>query len=618
MVGLILSINSPFPKIIGVVMGVMGLWWYRHWVWSLLILSMLVSVQIRELLPQSPNGLVSELNDRSTLVTSGSLVVLVRDAQALMIGDRLVFSQIEPIRVGTALGDRGWNDYVVTHRIHATASQDSIQTIQRSAFMRWCVEQWNKTEGFYGLVLKLLFQSDPLGEYGIILGTGLIYSLINRILRSGLSLIVKDRVNAGLRLGGFLLWIIYLGYPLSLLRYVVSLGCSISIKNPWMRWSGSVAILWLLHPIYLRSPTVLIPLFFQLLGVLRVDTLVRGLGFSVLQGFMWHRVSPLATISYSWLRQVLGGMILLVWLATPFPFLQPIILAFFNGVDRITSILESVWVVRGQASLLNLVLLVILFKTARKSSWKLAAGLTVMLLWMPILSAPWLPTLTIIDVGQGNAVLISTPLNQTVVLIDTGRANAYPKLTSVLDAQGIQSIDALILTHADADHAENADMLTRDYRVRRLITKPIDVRTETLWLSALDASLIDPTENQSSLVYGFKWGRTRYLLMGDAEISNERALLARYPNLETEVLLIGHHGSTTSTSSPWIGTLKPQLALISVGHNGYGHPSPEVMDRLSTSHIPIYTTRNDGSIRFLSTPWMTIVITDSWKLKVLP
>lgn len=574
--------------------------------------------QMRELLPQSPNGLVSELNDHSALVTRGPWMILVRDVNDLLIGDRIELNHTEPIRLGTAPGDRGWSDYVATHRIYATSSQDSIQTIQRSAFMRWCVNQWNQTEGFYALVLKLLFQSDPLGDYGIILGTGLIFSLINRILRTGLSLIVGDKVNAVLRWSAFLWCAVYLGFPLSLLRYVVSLGCALSIRNPWMRWSSSVAILWLLHPIYLTSPTVLIPLFFHLMGVLRVNTLIRSLGFSVLQGAMWHRVSPFATISYLWLRPVLGGVILLVWLATPFPFLQPIILVFFDGIEQAMSFLESVWVVRGHASLPNLILLVTVFMIARKSMRWFAVGLTGMLVWMPLLSAPWLSTLTVIDVGQGNAVLITTPLNQTVVLIDTGHARAYPRLTSVLDAQGIQVLDALILTHADADHAQNADALALDYRIRRLITKAIDVRTDSLWLSALDASVTDPTENQSSLVYGLRWGRTRFLLMGDATITNERALVARYPKLETEVLLIGHHGSATSTSSSWLGSLKPQVAVISVGHNGYGHPSSEVMDRLKSFHIPTFMTQNEGSIRFLMTPWMTIVITESWKLKLLP
>ena len=236
----------------------------------------------------------------------------------------------------------------------------------------------------------------------------------------------------------------------------------------------------------------------------------------------------------------------------------------FNYLEQVIGILNSLWEVHGEGSMLSWIVLSAGLHIARKNLKVLPLSLAVLLLWMPLLSAPWFATLTIIDVGQGNAVLLSAPFNQSVVLIDTGRASAYTSLISVLNRSGVMHMDALILTHEDADHAENAEVLQQDYRIRQIITAPQDIKLPSLWLTALDASVPHPTDNQSTLVYGIRWGDHRFLLMGDAEVTNERALLARYPKLKADVVLLGHHGSASSTSDLWLGSLEPQMALISV------------------------------------------------------
>ena len=560
---------------------------------------------------------MSELNDRSALVTFGSSKVLVTDVDTLLVGDRVTLSHTEPLIRTTIPSEIGWNRYVAIHHIVATTRGEAIESIQRTPLMRWGADQWHHTDGFEELIKALLFQSDPVGKFGIILGTGLVLGLINRLLRSALSLMMRDSVNASLRFGLFLSVAFYLGFPLALLRYVVSLGCLLTLKNRWLRWSISVALLWLLNPFYLTSMAVLIPLFFQLMGLLKVHSLTRSLGFSVFQGFIWHRVFPLTTLSYGLLRPVFGGVIITLWMATVVPVLQPWVIDIANRLDYISAWLNQLWVVSGQASLPNILMLVSILRIGRRSPIWMASGFVVFLLWMPLLSAPWLATLSVVDVGQGNAVLITSPLNQSVVLIDTGRPTAYPQLKKVLDANGIDQVDALILTHDDADHAGNVDQLNIDYRIRKTVTTRTDLKLNAMWLFALDASVENPSENQSSLVYGLQWGGTRMIVMGDAEVANERALLARYPRLSADVVLIGHHGSATSTSEAWIGTLQPQVALISVGRNGYGHPSPNVLKTLSAFHVLSLSTLSEGTIRLMITPFGTIIITDSWKLKVL-
>ena len=618
MIGLIFALNSPLPWMVGLVVGGLGFLRTHRWVWLLVIVGVVLTPQGRNLLPSGPVGIVSELNDRSALVSYRTGTVLIREVDNLMVGDYVELDESDPILLNNNPSDQSWNRYVAINRIESVMTTENIKEHHRSSIMRWCVMQWNQTEGFLVLVKAVLFQSDPEGLFGIILGTGLIFALINRLLMSLFSLFLREGINSILRFGLFVGFAIFLGFPLALLRYVISLGCALTIKNRWLRWCVSVGVLWILNPLYLTSMTILIPLFFQLMGLLRMPALTRSLSFSVLQGFAWHRTFPLTTLSYGVLRTAFAGLILLIWIATIVPGLQPGVMAAFSFLGLLTDILNGLWEVHGEASVLCWIVLYAGLQIARRSPNVLPLSLVVLLLWMPLLSAPWFATLTVIDVGQGNAVLLSTPFNQSVVLIDTGRASAYASLASVLNRSGVFRMDALILTHEDADHAENAEVLQQDYRIRQIITAPQDIKIPSLWLTALDASVPHPTDNQSSLVYGIRWGDHRFLLMGDAEVTNERALLARYPKLKADVVLLGHHGSASSTSDLWLGSLQPQLALISVGRNGYGHPHSSVIKRLNAFHIPTLTTLKEGSLRFIITPWMTILVTDSWKLKVLP
>lgn len=89
------------------------------------------------------------------------------------------------------------------------------------------------------------------------------------------------------------------------------------------------------------------------------------------------------------------------------------------------------------------------------------------------------------------------------------------------------------------------------------------------------------------------------MFTGDLEEAGESHLLASYPDLQIDVLKVGHHGSKTSTSDSWLEHLRPTIALISAGKdNRFGHPHAEVINRLEERKIAIYRTDRDGAIRF--------------------
>jgi competence protein ComEC len=249
---------------------------------------------------------------------------------------------------------------------------------------------------------------------------------------------------------------------------------------------------------------------------------------------------------------------------------------------------------------------------------------------------------TMLDVGQGDSILIELPHRKAVYLIDTGGTLSFGEqewqkqnhafdvgkdvVLQELKARGIRKLDRLILTHGDEDHIGGAAALLGHVRIKEMlygkgpITKPF-VKELLTHASALGIpiirvgegmgwkvdgatfSILNPsgseTGNSRSIVIAARLGELRWLFTGDLEKEGERRLIDDYPNLKVDVLKAGHHGSKTSTSEDFLRMIRPRLALISVGeHNLYGHPSPEVIERLKENKVKVLRTDQRGAIRF--------------------
>jgi len=107
------------------------------------------------------------------------------------------------------------------------------------------------------------------------------------------------------------------------------------------------------------------------------------------------------------------------------------------------------------------------------------------------------------------------------------------------------------------------------------------------------------SDNNRSVVLYAKIGPLSWLFTGDLEKEGEQQLLASFPHLHADVLKVGHHGSETSTSEPFLQTVAPKLAIISVGKNNrYHHPHQLVLERLKAHHIPVLRTDEHGAIHY--------------------
>ncbi len=210
-----------------------------------------------------------------------------------------------------------------------------------------------------------------------------------------------------------------------------------------------------------------------------------------------------------------------------------------------------------------------------------------------------------INVGQGDATLIRVK-NKTI-LVDTGgslyKDIATECLIPYLKKQRIYKLDAVFITHYDMDHYYALDSLKTHFNVKNIYDynnfNSYDFSILSIYnLNSNYSNIVD--ENSRSLVLSFSIGGLNFLLMGDAPVKIEKNILKNYPELDCDVLKVGHHGSNTSTSEEFLEKVSPKEAIISCGvNNMYGHPNDEVIDRLENHNIKIRRTDLEGTIEYI-------------------
>lgn len=250
-------------------------------------------------------------------------------------------------------------------------------------------------------------------------------------------------------------------------------------------------------------------------------------------------------------------------------------------------------------------------------------------------------SLTTVDVGQGDSHLITTP-SQKHILVDSGDApdplDKHSKstpdagkniLVPYLHHIGVSTLDALIITHADKDHFGGSLSLIRTFPVKEIWmsrcsreeTKPLwkqvireanrrhipirDIHRGTLWKENLfQLWVLHPDtsgctdENTQSITLRAKGLGHSAILTGDLTVAGEKQILRSGIYLKSDVLKLGHHGSKTSSSRPFLEQVQPQVAIISSGRrNRFRHPHKQVIQRLDSLSIPYLNTAEKGTIK---------------------
>jgi len=421
------------------------------------------------------------------------------------------------------------------------------------------------------------------------------------------------------------------------------------------------------------SQMVTVPLrgVFALWEVLLISATIQ-LGMLPLLAYYFHRVSPVGPLANVPATLLSGLMVPLgyatlggsaVWDALG---RWPAALLGWMSAALVTSVKwfgdwswgayrvprPPAWLMMAFAAALAAMAVAARAKSKRKV-WQAVAGVPLVLLALAVAGHPFGPQVergklevTVLDVGQGDAIYVGFPDGRTL-LVDGGGSYLAPRIGGMrtgmdigeqvvspyLWERGLKRLDAVALTHAHQDHLDGLNAVLENFRVEELwVSREVDsaafrataekarakgvrvvrrsrgegfqwdgVKGQVLWPDRESESQPALNLNNTSLVVRLEHGNLALLLPGDIERQVETELSSRGELQRAEFLKVPHHGSRTSTSNELVAAMKPQMAVVSVGEtNPFGHPHPEVIGRLRAAGVRVLRTDRNGAVTVLS------------------
>ncbi len=235
-----------------------------------------------------------------------------------------------------------------------------------------------------------------------------------------------------------------------------------------------------------------------------------------------------------------------------------------------------------------------------------------------------------LDVGQGDGAVLRTPAGRWI-LIDAGPRSSHSDagrrvVAPFLARQGVRHLAIVVVSHAHADHLGGVPSVLDRFDAQMVIEPGERVpdplyyafldelaagaigwhiarRDERFVLDGVAFTVLHPDPgwhgwgedvNEDSLVLLVEYGAFQALFAGDAGFPAEAEMRSR--TRAVDLLKVGHHGSRGSTGDEWLDSLRPRAAVISVGRNKYGHPSPPTLARLRRHRVEVWRTDRDGAV----------------------
>ncbi|AUN13291.1 DNA uptake transporter [[Clostridium] sordellii] len=235
----------------------------------------------------------------------------------------------------------------------------------------------------------------------------------------------------------------------------------------------------------------------------------------------------------------------------------------------------------------------------------------------------------IIDVGQGDSILIQTPKN-TNILVDGGNEDSSLIISKFIKSKKAKNLDLVIATHPDTDHIGSLDNVINKFKVSKLYLPNKNTNNDSYYnlmqacnkknikpqylskgdiinlednlkLTILNPSYTHEDSNSNSIVFKLDYKNKSFLFTGDATKENEIEMINNFNLNDIDFLKVAHHGSKNSSTEEFLKSTTPDVAAISCGYdNTYGHPHKDTLLRLAQVNTKVYRTDKQGHISFYS------------------
>ncbi len=245
-------------------------------------------------------------------------------------------------------------------------------------------------------------------------------------------------------------------------------------------------------------------------------------------------------------------------------------------------------------------------------------------------------TVHFIDVGQGDSILVEYA-NETM-LVDAGESDKGANVSAFLREQGVTNLDYVVATHPHADHIGGMTDILNEYTVGEFVDSGYPHTTQTYenmltiienksipfhvaergealeFAPGIQVQVLNPKRklsediNENSVVLRIIDNNVSFLLMGDAGLETEESIIYEGYDLDSDILKVGHHASTSASGESFIAEVSPEISIIEVGaDNDYGHPHVEILERLQNVSM-VYRTDYHGTIT-VTTDGLTYTVT---------
>ena len=593
----------------------------------ILFILMLLLIRLNINVKSKPftQGYITEINAHSFLVKNGMdhILVYTQDASKYHPFDRIAIVG-EIAEIEARKGDFGFDvqKWASANRILGTISDEQTLRFCRSSIGHFILSGGfaKHNAAFVAVFRDLIYDTEPDDPLLDFISLGLQFTLLLSILNRLAQHIPNENAGVIFQFIGLVLFAGLFGFPLTALRFIFFFLTSRCFKDSKLAFSTNILCFFFYAPSSLSQWTILIPLAFQFTTIFYRDKyayFVRCVLLSVI--FMRSNgiFLPLSILLFPLARKILMIISAVFWLATLLPcFAYPALFLhgiFVNLQNMITFDHIGIIGTISNLTLIMITLLFLLFPHRVLFRWIFVGILLASPLFIYL--NPF-PQVVFLNAGQGDAMLIRSAYAACTIVMDTGPPKEETNIIGTLRSKTVDHIDALILTHADADHSGNLDAFESAFEINKVITQKQDVVCPGLMMKNLDVGILFEDANADSLLYATSLNQTSFLFMADADVNTEAKLLQRY-DLNTDIVKLGHHGSQSASSNELIGNIQAKLAIISVGKNNYGHPHASVLQRLNDFRLKYLSTRSVGDITVTMFPGFALVTSRDFPIRLI-
>lgn len=566
-------------------------------------------------MPESNVLKIVSLKEQYAIGAIGRQKVLLYGLENVNYGDIItVEGSYEKIESYHNFGEFHFPTWAKNHKIYYQVQVKSFQHLQRGKSLRsWFYSHITHLSQITNssILLALLFGIKKAGEEStFITSSGLHMQTLMKWSQKVLSFWFSTHTSKIISIGILGIIALFTTFTTTFKRMLCFQLVSLFFINydEKDRLGLSIYICICLFPYMIYEIGFLLPIIFHFIHIFNIKKINRFIITYLvcipIQFYFYGSVNLLEIALFPIFRIFYGILYFLAWCSAIFPFLLHILIFLYTTVCSFIEGIESLTFYYSSTSVWQCAWFYFTLKYISYQKKKDICILVCLFLFTQLY--PYINPfgeILIIDVGQGDSALITLPFHQGAMLIDVAgnQKKNIPQdiIYPILRKKGIHKLDYVVITHDDFDHSGGLSQLEELIEIEEVIVE----KREKIILGNVEFAMLLPDlkwedKNENSLLLFSELYGMNVLFMGDAGIEVEKEILKRYPLLQVDLLKVGHHGSKTSSSLPFLHEIQPQLGLISAGRNNfYGHPHQEVLNALKQENIHTLCTAEHGAIQ---------------------